>query len=237
MKTSSTILLALLLAYPFGTVRSDGTIATRAYTNRQVSERLGAAVFLRGTAPQIQTLSRWLDQIACIPKGAGTLDAIAQSGHRLLILHNAHCVLSAGRTTAPMSMNLINGNGESVEIRFNAEIPDGGSHMVYDGKGRLIEYTATQNLYHELAHAAHKMNGTWRYFDSEKQAIEEENIFRSEQAAMQGRKPQARFRKSGVMISDVGNTIAVSEWFGPSILETGWSVPADPKVSSAGVLP
>jgi hypothetical protein len=136
-----------------------------------------------------------------------------------------------------MSMNLINGNGESVEIRFNAEIPDGGSHMVYDGKGRLIEYTAVQNLYHELAHAAHKMNGTWRYFDSEKQAIEEENIFRSEQAAMQGRKPKARFRKSGVMISDVGNTIAMSEWFGPSILETGRNTPADPKVSSAGVLP
>ena len=47
---------------------------------------------------------------------------------------------------------------------------------------QLIEYTAIQNLYHELAHAKHMMAGTWRYFDSERQAIEEENIFRRELA-------------------------------------------------------
>jgi hypothetical protein len=34
----------------------------------------------------------------------------------------------------------------------------------------LIEYTAIQNLYHELAHAMHMMKGSWCYFASEKQA-------------------------------------------------------------------
>lgn len=48
------------------------------------------------------------------------------------------------------------------------------------------------------------MNGTWRYFASERQAIEEENIFRRQLAEMQGRLPTQRFRKSGVPISEVG---------------------------------
>jgi hypothetical protein len=47
------------------------------------------------------------------------------------------------------------------------------------------------------------MNGTWRYFASERQAIEEENIFRRDQAQMQGRPATMRFRKSGVMISEL----------------------------------
>lgn len=59
-----------------------------------------------------------------------------------------------------------------------------------------------QNLYHELAHAMHMMKGTWRYFKSEKQAIEEENRFRRDLARMQGRSAKLRFRKSGVMISE-----------------------------------
>jgi len=47
------------------------------------------------------------------------------------------------------------------------------------------------------------MNGTWLYFASERQAIEEENIFRRQQAEMQGQSPTQRFRKSGVPISEV----------------------------------
>jgi hypothetical protein len=83
---------------------------------------------------------------------------------------------------------------------------DIGTHMVYNGKKELIEYTAVQNLYHELAHAMHMMNGTWRYFASERQAIEEENIFRRQLAKIQGRTPTQRFRKSGVLISEVEAT-------------------------------
>jgi hypothetical protein len=111
--------------------------------------------------------------------------------------------ISAGRTRAPMTMNLINGIGESVHIIFDARMGDQGTHMVYNGKKELVEYTAVQNLYHELAHAMHMMNGTWRYFASESQAIEEENIFRRQLAEMQKRAPTQRFHKSGVPIAEV----------------------------------
>ena len=49
----------------------------------------------------------------------------------------------------------------------------------------------------------HMMKGTWRYFKSDKQAIEEENIFREDLSRMQG-PPQLCFRNSGVMISEIG---------------------------------
>jgi hypothetical protein len=88
-----------------------------------------------------------------------------------------------------MTMNLINGVGESIHIIFDARMDDIGTHMVYNGNKELIEYTAIQNLYHESALAMHMMSGTWRYFASERQAIEEENIFRRQLAEMQGRAP------------------------------------------------
>ena len=53
---------------------------------------------------------------------------------------------------------------------------------MFDTRRGPIEYTAIQNLFHELAHAVHMMNGTWRYAKSERQAIEEENVFRSQLA-------------------------------------------------------
>ena len=70
-------------------------------------------------------------------------------------------------------------------------------------KKELIEYTAVQTLYHELAHAMHMMNGTWRYFASERQAIEEENIFRRELAKMHGRTPTQRLYITGMPITDI----------------------------------
>jgi hypothetical protein len=75
--------------------------------------------------------------------------------------------------------------------------------MMYNNKKELIEYTAIQNLCHELGHAMHLMNGAWRYFASERQAIEEENILRSQLAKMMGRTPTQRFRVTGVPISEV----------------------------------
>jgi hypothetical protein len=105
-----------------------------------------------------------------------------------------------------MSMNLTNGKVESVQILFNAHIQDRGSHMVYNGKRERIEYTAVQNLYHELAHAMHMMNGSWRYFASEKQAIEDENIFRRDLAKIEGRPVVMRFSKRGIMISEFEET-------------------------------
>lgn len=146
-----------------------------------------------------------------VPKGFQTLQSIANSGHELIIEHADVARISAGRTRAPMTMKLINGIGDSVQILFDARMDDNGTHMVYNGKKELIEYTAVQNLYHELAHAMHMMNGTWRYFASERQAIEEENVFRRQLADMQGRKPTQRFRKNGIPISEVKSAVDVTQ--------------------------
>ena len=87
-------------------------------------------------------------------------------------------------------------------------MPDTGSHRVYNRRFELIEFTALQNLYHELAHAMHQMQGTWRYFASEDQAIEEENIFRAELAQKKQHKEEQnkqlaalRFGKDGEPIN------------------------------------
>ena len=118
-----------------------------------------------------------------------------------------------------MSANLTNGKGESVTILFSAHIQDSGSHMVYNAQRMLIEYTAIQNLYHELAHAMHMMKGSWRYFASEKQAIEEENIFRRDLASIQNTSVMERWRQNGVLISNVESIFVMSEWFGPSVIK------------------
>jgi hypothetical protein len=181
-------------------------VVSRRYFDDGFLKIIGANIVLKGHPDHIIKFTRWLDQIMLVPKGFQTLKSIADSGHELVIEHADVARISAGRTQGPMTMNLINGVGESVHIIFDARMDDIGTHMVYNGKKELIEYTAVQNLYHELAHAMHMMNGTWRYFASERQAIEEENIFRRQLAKMQGRTPTQRFRKSGVLISEVEAT-------------------------------
>jgi hypothetical protein len=225
--------LVLFLAVP---VMADTTQKTP-YTVHGIDAASGGAIHIEGTPDQIRIFLRWLDQIAAVPKGSDTLEKIAASGHKLLIRHSKNALLSAGRTLTPMSANLINGKGESVQILFDAEIPDQGSHMVFDGRRRLIEYSAIQNLYHELAHAMHMMNGTWRYFKSERQAIEEENLFRKDLAAIQGKKPAYRMRKSGVLIGDVNDSIIISEWFGPTLVQKHRRETAPNSLSSSGVEP
>jgi hypothetical protein len=178
-------------------------VVSRRYFDDGFLKIIGANIVLKGHPDHIIKFTRWLDQIMLVPKGFQTLKSIADSGHELVIEHADIARISAGRTQGPMTMNLINGVGESVHIIFDARMDDIGTHMVYNGKKELIEYTAVQNLYHELAHAMHMMNGTWRYFASERQAIEEENIFRRQLAKMQGRTPTQRFRKNGVLISEV----------------------------------
>jgi hypothetical protein len=91
--------------------------------------------------------------------------------------------------------------------------------MVYDAQRLLIEYTAIQNLYHELAHAMHMMKGSWRYFASENQSFEEENIFRRELASMQNTPVTERWRQNGVLISNGDSLFVISEWFGPSAIK------------------
>ncbi len=160
----------------------------------------GRNISLHGSQAQIERMRKWLQQIAAVPKGLETLMAIQDSGHKLFIFHSTPSMRSAGKTSAPVSENLINGIGESVDIYFNFDIPDQGSHFVKDSRRQLIPFTAVQNLYHELAHAMHMMNGTWLYFKSEPQAIAEENVFRAQQAGLSGVVHVARMFKSGVPI-------------------------------------
>ena len=155
------------------------------------------SIRLEGSPSQIVRLKGWLDEIAQVPKGYKTLRAIHDSGHILTIKHSSAARLSAGCTIAPMTERLTNGVGDNVTIIFDADMNNSGTHMVFDRNNQPLEFTAVQNLYHELAHAMHQMRGQWRYFASEKQAIEEENIFRTEWAQLKGIEPRLRFRIRG----------------------------------------
>jgi ABC-type uncharacterized transport system YnjBCD substrate-binding protein len=235
MKKLLIFILSFLAQWFAGAAYADTSQMIREYSNHHMADQPGSTILLKGNPQQINTFSKWLDQIVEVPKGLHSLKKIANSGHQLTIQHSTHALLSAGRTVAPMSLDLINGKGASVQILFNADIPDHGSHMVRDGKRQLIEYTAVQNLYHELAHAMHMMNGTWRYFKSEQQAIEEENIFRKELALIQGKTPVYRFFKTGVLISDVANTINISERVDQTLLKGHSSKILPNSASSAGI--
>jgi len=183
-----------------GGTDSDGRQVTRRFENLCDGSGLNSEIVVKGTPLQTMRLLQWLDEIARVDKGCRTLMRISDSGHTLEIRHASYARVCAGRTRAPMTFNLVNGVGEDVEILFDASIPARGSHRVYNGRREQIEFTAVQNLYHELAHAMHLANGTWRYFDSEGQAIQEENIFRFEQARQQGRTPTERVTVAGKMI-------------------------------------
>ena len=172
----------------------------------------GRNISLHGSKSQVERMRKWLKQIAAVPKGMETLKAIQESGHKLFIFHHQPSIISAGKTSAPVSENLINGIGESVDIYFNFDIPDAGSHFVRDTKRQPIQFTAVQNLYHELAHAKHMMNGTWLYFRSEGQAIAEENEFRAQQAERHGMVHVARVFKSGIPVCPSSMTDLNLNW-------------------------
>jgi hypothetical protein len=169
---------------------------------QQVEKSYGKNISLHGTPAQIANLRKWIAQIASVPTGLDTLIRIQASGHKLFIFHSAFSLVSSGRTAAPAT----------VDINFNANIPDAGSHQVMSNAKRPIEYTAAQNLYHELAHALHMMNGSWRYFASEHQAIEEENKFRRQLAQMQKRPYSERVYVSGIPICPQATQTPDERW-------------------------
>ncbi len=203
MKKNIISILAFINLWLAGVAGAQEFQVIRRYFDDGMLKEFGANIILKGSPEHVIKFTRWLDQIAMVPKGYHTLMMISNTHHDLIIQHAEHARDSAGRTIAPMTMNLINGIGESVDIIFDARIGDRGTHMVFNEKMELIEYSAIQNLYHELAHAMHQMNGTWRYFDSETQAIEEENIFRTELAFINNLPPTQRYRVAGVMISEI----------------------------------
>ena len=173
-----------------------GLVPVHEYEDRP-GQNYGHNISLHASKKQVIKMRRWLQEIASIPKGLETLQAIDQSGHKLIIKHSFYSIVSSGKASAPMSSALIDGRGESVDIFFNFDIPDAGSHLVFDTHRQPIEYTAVQNLYHELAHAMHMMQGTWRYAHSERQAILEENEFRRQQAKTDNAGSTLRFFVSG----------------------------------------
>lgn len=176
-------------------------VVSRYYRDTSRLLHPGYAITLRGTPSQVMRLSRWLDQIYAVPYGRDTLTAIMDSGNELTICHSTWALPSAGRTLAPVSRNLTNGRGEDVQILFDVRIPASGSHHVFDTGRKAIPYSAIHNLYHELAHARHLTRGTWRYFDSEGQAIAEENTFRRQLAQHQGTaEPELRAWVSGEQV-------------------------------------
>ena len=173
--TEETLLHKRVFSYP--------QLVKRFYFNFSIE---GYSIVLEGSPAQVVQLSSWLDEIAKIPHGRKTIKAIVNSGNQLTIRHSEAALMASGRTLAPISRNLTNNQGEDVEILFETRIPAEGSHWVFNARHEKIAFTAIQNLYHELVHAKHLMNGSWRYFDSEGQAIEEENSFRIQQAELQG---------------------------------------------------
>jgi hypothetical protein len=202
MKKQVFLVLLLVVSLLCSAANAHEYQVSRRYYDDGILKGFGSNIVIVGTPEQTIRITRWLDQISLVPKGYDTLRSISNSAHELVIQHSDHALASAGRTRAAMTMNLINGNGDDVHIIFDARIDDSGSHMVYNARRELIEYTATQNLFHELAHAMHMMNGTWRYFASEAQAIEEENIFRRQMAEMQGRPATQRYRVAGVLVNE-----------------------------------
>jgi hypothetical protein len=188
MRVGSWIILAAGLMVSTVVLSYDIGLVPLHEFSEQEGKAYGHNISLQGTPGQIRKMRRWFDQIAAVPKGYQTLVSIQESGHKLMIFHSRRSIISSGKASAPMSSNLINGVGESIDIYFNFDIPDGGSHWVFDRSRSRIEYRAIQNLYHELAHAMHMMNGTWAYAKSERQAIEEENVFRRQLAEIE-RKP------------------------------------------------
>ena len=173
-----------------------GLVPVHEYPDRQQAN-YGKSISLHASKKQVEKMRRWLSEIASVPKGLETLQAIDRSGHKLIITHSFYSIISSGKASAPMSSALIDGRGESVDIYFNFDIPDAGTHLVFDTHRRPIEYTAVQNLYHELAHAMHMMLGTWRYAHSERQAIMEENEFRRQQGDTANKRATKRYFVSG----------------------------------------
>lgn len=197
MRLLRTLLLVTAILVPARGMSYDIGLVPLHDFNDQENKTWGLNISLHATQSQARKMRQWLHEIAAVPKGLETLEAIDRSGHKLLIVHSRHSMISSGKASAPMSSALIDGRGESVDIYFNFDIPDYGSHQVFDTHRRPIEYTAVQNLYHELAHAMHMMQGTWRYTNSERQAIEEENRFREQQARRSQQASSQRVYVSG----------------------------------------
>lgn len=135
----------------------------------------------------LRALERWLSPVLETEIGPEVFDEMAQSRHKFLFIHSERATVTAGLTVSALTTKLSNGEGTDAVILMNFEMPDSGSHIVSAvGTQDLIEFTADQNLFHELSHAKHTLNGTMATMQ-EIQAIIEENIYREQIAKLKGR--------------------------------------------------
>lgn len=181
------IFLVFLLCLLSGfTVGAEGQTPTANYAVEMASKRpdcvqQNSFLFTCGDQKQIARILELIDVIQKNPQGHKAWADISMSGHSLMIGHSRAALLSAGRTSAPLTSALSNGTGTSVRILMNFNIPDEGSHRVGGTEEEWTSFTAEQNFYHELAHAHHKMTGIFMGYRAEQQATEDENIYRGQQ--------------------------------------------------------
>jgi len=128
-------------------------------------------------------IDTWLKKIARTPSGYHMLLRIANARHPIYLVHSSDSLRSAGKSLSPATTALMDGRGVWARIEFAFDMPETGSHLLYDCQGNQIEWPAIVNFYHELSHAAHAVWGTTEV-RMERQAMRDENQFREELAAI-----------------------------------------------------
>jgi hypothetical protein len=151
---------------------------------KNVAKKAGSTIILDGTPDEIKRMEAILENIRKTAIGRQTLEAIDNSGKQVTIRHDAASRATAGSTSSPNRIEASDGTGTDATILFDTTIPDHGSHWVFDSAGNQIDFTADQNLFHELVHAKHDSLGTLNLNDPEGQAIGEENIFRQQEVLL-----------------------------------------------------
>lgn len=136
-------------------------------------------------SPQMQNrIDEWLVRIEKVKTGREMLQLIASAAHPVYLEHSHHSLETAGKTLIPLTTRAFNGSGVWARIQFALDMPDEGSHRLFDCAGQTIDWPAIVNFFHELSHAGHAVQGSLIY-NIEYQAIVDENQFRSELAQVE----------------------------------------------------
>lgn len=124
---------------------------------------------------RLQTIRRY-------PLGEKLFADMARCGNSVVLVHDKASINAGGYASADPSTSDIfrPGVGANARIRFRFDMPEHGTHLVSAVNGEMIPFSALDILFHELVHAKHIMCGTFSRGNSERQAIEEENLFRAE---------------------------------------------------------
>lgn len=145
-----------------------------------------AFYYFCGSKSHLKRLQYWFAEVGKTEIGLETIEAIKRARHDFLVAHEPASVNTAGKTLSKLTSRLSNGEGTEAVVLMNFNIPDLGSHRVAAvSRSRtgvqFTEFTAVQNFFHELSHVKHTLWGTMATM-REVQAIEEENIFRTQEA-------------------------------------------------------